>query len=112
MVVVTTWTPPARTRVTGCLTAGGLPDPGCTPGALNPDVTPDTIASTICVSGDTATVRPPTSYTSPLERQLLIAYGQPGASPVDFELDHLISLELGGAHAIPPTCGLGRTLAL
>ncbi|WP_406503203.1 hypothetical protein [Streptomyces sp. NBC_00212] len=31
-----------------------LPDPACQPGADNPDVTQDTIASTICVSGWTS----------------------------------------------------------
>jgi hypothetical protein len=38
-----------------------LPDPACTPGALNPDVTQASIGSTICVSGWTATIRPPTA---------------------------------------------------
>lgn len=89
------WLPGPRTKTGGCTSVGGLPDPACTPGALNPDVTQATIGSTICVSGYTARVRPPTSYTSPLEVQLLAAYGQPNA-PADYELDHLISLELGG----------------
>jgi hypothetical protein len=101
MVVVTAWTPPPPTKTTGCLSKDGLPDAGCTPGALNPAVSPETIATTICTSGYTARVRPPTSYTSPLERQLLVAYGQPGAPPANYELDHLISLELGGAPRDP-----------
>jgi hypothetical protein len=91
------WIPSAPTRTSECGIESGRPDPGCTPGALSPDVTQDTIQSTICVAGYSGRVRPPTSYTSPLERQLLVAYGRPGASPADFELDHLISLELGGA---------------
>jgi hypothetical protein len=95
------WTPPARAKTTECISTGGLPDADCTPGALNPDVTQDTIYSTICVPGYSARVRPPTSYTSPLERQMLIDYGQPGASPANYELDHLISLELGGAPRDP-----------
>ncbi len=97
MVVTIAWAPPVRGKSAGCVSTDGLPDADCTPGALNPAVTQDTIGATICVSGYTQTVRPPTSYTSPLERQLLVAYGLPGASPADFELDHLISLELGGA---------------
>lgn len=100
-VLISTWTPPARSKTTDCVNVGGLPDSGCTPGALNPDVTPDTLGSTICTSGYSTKIRPPTSYTSPLERQLLVAYGQPGAPPANFELDHLISLELGGAPRAP-----------
>jgi hypothetical protein len=99
--VFITWIAPARAKTTGCVNAAGLPDADCTPGAVNPDVTPETIATTICTSGYTARVRPPTSYTRPLELQLLAAYGQPGASPAEFELDHLISLELGGAPRDP-----------
>lgn len=92
-----TWTPSVRSKTDGCVSVGGLPDPQCTPGALNPAVTPATLAVTICRSGYTATVRPPTSYTTPLERAQLAAYGEPSASPAAFELDHLIALELGGA---------------
>ncbi|MFF3517985.1 hypothetical protein [Streptomyces sp. NPDC002573] len=46
-----------------------LPGSSCTPGAYNPDVTQSNIHSTICVSGWSATVRPPTSYTNPLKAQ-------------------------------------------
>jgi hypothetical protein len=97
MRVTFQWIPSARTKTSECLVHNGLQDPACTPGALNPDVTQGTVQSTICVAGYSERVRPPTSYTGPLERQLLVAYGRPGASPADFELDHLISLELGGA---------------
>lgn len=41
-------------------------------------------------------MRPPTSYTGPLELKLLLSYGLPENSSRT-ELDHLISLELGGA---------------
>src|SRR4051794_32216428 len=51
-----------------------LPDPACTPGATNPDVTQGTIDATICVSGWTSTVRPPTSYTNPLKVRQIVAY--------------------------------------
>lgn len=100
--VFITWIPPLRGQTTGCVSTGGLPDASCTPGGVNPDVTPDTLASTICTSGYAQRIRPPTSYTRPLELQLLTAYGAPpGASPADYELDHLISLELGGAPRDP-----------
>jgi hypothetical protein len=71
------------------------PDPACTPGALNPRVTQTTIGSTICGRGWTATIRPPQSVTGPIKTRLLAAYGlAPGTQS---ELDHLVSLELGGA---------------
>ena len=74
-----------------------LPDPSCTPGAYNPDVTQSTINSTICVSGWTATVRPPTSYTNPLKVQGIADYGYSDTNVSDYEEDHLVPLELGGA---------------
>ena len=69
-----------------------LPDPGTTPGVLNPGVTPATIKSTICVHGWTATVRPPVSYTSALKVKELPAGHKLG----EYELDHLDSIEDGG----------------
>jgi len=76
--------------------AGVLPDPACTPGATNPDVTQASIGSTICRAGYTGTIRP-AAYTSALKRQQIVAYGYPDTNPADYEEDHLISLELGGA---------------
>ncbi|MDH6135637.1 hypothetical protein P3T37_005054 [Kitasatospora sp. MAA4] len=78
-----------------------LPDPACTPGALNPAVTQDTIDSTICVSGWTTTVRPSTSYTNKLKAQQIIAYGYSDTNMSDYEEDHFIPLELGGAPKDP-----------
>ncbi|MFE1314755.1 hypothetical protein [Streptomyces sp. NPDC058755] len=74
-----------------------LPDPVCTPGDLNPDVTQDTIDSTICVSGWTATVRPSTSYTNALKKKQIAEYGYSDTSLSDYEEDHFVPLELGGA---------------
>src|SRR5205085_606997 len=65
-------------------------------GALNPDVTPATIRQTICARGWTKTVRPPTSYTSSLKLVQMRGYGFSGG-PADYQEDHFISLELGGA---------------
>lgn len=75
---------------------GVLPDPNCTPGAIDPSVTQDNIYSTICVPGYTKTVRPPVSYTEPLKFKMMNAYGFTD-SPSNYELDHLIPLEIGGA---------------
>lgn len=76
-----------------------LPDPARTPGATNPDVTQATIGSTICVSGWTKTIRPPSDYTTSLkEQQLASGYSHNGDTNIhDYEEDHLISLELGGS---------------
>jgi hypothetical protein len=75
-----------------------LPDPACTPGATDPVVTEATIGSTICVSGYTTSVRPPTSITSPAKTESLADYGMT-ASPTT-EYDHLVPLELGGASSV------------
>jgi hypothetical protein len=71
-----------------------------TPGVYNPAVTQATIVSTICVSGWTATVRPPTSYTNALKLTQMAQYHDTG-SPAGYEEDHLIPLELGGAPRDP-----------
>ena len=72
------------------------PDPSCSPGALNPAVTQATIGQTICVSGYSKSVRPPESITNKEKLASMAAYGDSG-SPSEFEYDHLVSLELGGA---------------
>ncbi|WP_037606536.1 hypothetical protein [Streptacidiphilus rugosus] len=93
---------PAAATTSTCSTARlPLPDPTCTPGAFNPAVTQATIHSTICVSGWTATVRPPTSYTNTLKAQGIIDYGYADTNLSDYEEDHFIPLELGGAPRDP-----------
>lgn len=76
-----------------------LPDPSCTPGAVNPAVTPATIHETICASGWTKTVRPPVSVTDRMKAQSARSYGVPRA--MRGEYDHLVPLELGGAPSDP-----------
>ena len=66
-----------------------------TPGVLNPQVTQNTIAETICVRGWTSTIRPPTEYTNELKREQMRTYRREGG-PSDYQEDHLISLGLGG----------------
>lgn len=73
-----------------------LPDPHCTPGAISPAVTQANIQSTICSYGYTETVRPPESITEPEKEASLAAYGDSGPLH-DYEYDHLVPLELGGA---------------
>jgi hypothetical protein len=80
--------------------AGGqLPDPRCTPGSVDPAVTQANIDSTICRSGYTEGVRPPGSQTTRAKYEVAYpAYHIPGQDKS--ELDHLISLELGGSNDI------------
>ena len=91
----------AVTAATTCTYRGPLPDPVCTPGVTNPDVTDATIQQTICVRGWTATIRPPVSYTDPLKRRSMSAYGVWDQNPRDFELDHLDrkSTRLNSSHS-------------
>jgi hypothetical protein len=73
-----------------------LPDPGCTPGAIDPAVTQGNLARTICRSGYSKSVRPSESVTEAEKRASLVAYGD--RRPLHYyEYDHLVSLELGGA---------------
>lgn len=80
-----------------------LPNSIRTPGATNVDVTQADIYSTICVTGWTATIRPPSTYTTALKKQqLATGYALNGDTATsDYEEDHLISLELGGSPRSP-----------
>jgi hypothetical protein len=75
-----------------------LPLASVTPGSTNPAVTQANIKTTICVTGYTATIRPPASYTTRLKiKQLATTYNfYTNRTPSLYEEDHLISLELGG----------------
>ena len=75
-----------------------LPDPACTPGAVDPAVTQDNLGATICKSGYTVTVRAPASDTDKTKALSLAQYGQTRASTTEY--DHLISLQLGGTNAV------------
>ena len=72
--------------------ARSLPDPGLTPGALNPAVTEATIDTTICVRGWTRSVRPPAEYTEALKRRQIREYGYADRRLRSYEEDHLIPL--------------------
>ena len=69
-----------------------------TPGAINPAVTQANIQKTICVSGYTATIRPPASYTTKLKKTQLAGDYKAFTDKdlASYEEDHLISLEIGG----------------
>jgi hypothetical protein len=90
----------AQPRAGSCHAIGsGLysrPDPKCTPGALNPQVTQATIGRTICTRGWTSTVRPPERITEREKSASILAYGD-HRSLSYYEYDHFVPLELGGA---------------
>lgn len=71
---------------------GGLPDPSLTPGDV---LTTDTRA--VCQPGYTKTVR---NVPSSLKSQVYREYGITSRQPGEYEVDHLVSLELGGSNSI------------
>ncbi|BAP88345.1 putative uncharacterized protein [Burkholderiales bacterium GJ-E10] len=78
------------------------PDPLRTPGAVDPRVTQDNLRETICRRGGyTRSVRPSMKYTERLKRRQIEEYGYGDHRMRDYEEDHLVSLELGGAPADP-----------
>lgn len=86
----TTTTPPAL----------ALPIKSLTPGVYNAAVRQKTIDKTICVKNWTKKIRPPVSYTNALKLMQMQQYGETGSSS-DYEEDHFIPLELGGAPKNP-----------
>jgi hypothetical protein len=82
-----------RTKTSGCVSTNGLPDPACTPGAVFPDATVDQI----CTPGYSSSVR---NVPQGVKDQVYAEYGIPSHEPGQYEVDHLISLELGGSNDI------------
>ena len=73
------------------------PDPIRTPGATNPDITPDNVQENICnPSWSTKSIRPPVNYTNRLKTEQIQEYAEADTNPKDYEEDHLIPLEIGG----------------
>ena len=99
-------TPSTTTTSTGETTATTpapplvLPDPTLTPGVLNLKVRQSTIKKTICKSGWTKKIRPRVGYTNALKIQQMVLYGETDL-PSNYEEDHFIPLELGGAPTNP-----------
>lgn len=82
-----------RTKTSGCVAANGLPDAACTPGAIFPDATADKV----CTPGYSSSVR---DVPSEVKAQVYAEYGIASHQPGQYEVDHLISLELGGSNDI------------
>ena len=82
-----------QTKTTGCQVNGKFQDTACTPGAIIPDAT----KAKICVKGYSRTVRNvPTSE----KNQVYASYGIKTRKTGQYEVDHLVSLELGGSNDI------------
>jgi hypothetical protein len=71
-----------------------VPNKKLTPGAIDPRVTQANIQQTICKSGYTKSVR---KTPQKMQDAVFAAYGIPPEKEGDYELDHVVSLELGGA---------------
>ena len=82
-----------RTKTNGCLAQGPLPDPGCSPGAVFPTAT----VEQICTSGYSASVR---DVPESEKKAVFAEYGITSHPTGAYEVDHLISLELGGSNDI------------
>ena len=82
-----------RVKTAGCQVNGPFPDPECSPGAIFPNVTRDDI----CKSGYARTVRDvPDSEKNDVYEE----YGIKTHTTGQYEVDHFISLELGGSNDI------------
>lgn len=82
-----------QTKTSGCAGVNGLQDSACTPGAIFPNVTKDQI----CVSGYSSSVR---NVPESEKTQDYSEYGIASHYAGQYEVDHLISLELGGSNDI------------
>jgi hypothetical protein len=82
-----------QTKTSGCQAHGGLPDSACTPGAIFESAT----VSQICQSGYASSVR---NVTTSTKNMVYAEYGIASHFPGQYEVDHLVSLELGGSNDI------------
>ncbi|SRR5258708_16965082 len=82
-----------QTKTSGCQAQNGLPDLACTPGAILPNVT----RADICKSGYAGSVR---NVPDSEKNQVYAEYGIKTHTAGQYEVDHFISLELGGSNEI------------
>src|SRR5258708_353872 len=82
-----------QTKTANCVSQGALPDKDCTPGSIFQTATKDDI----CRLGYTKSVR---NVPQEEKNQVYAAYGITSHHPGEYEVDHLISLELGGSNDI------------
>ncbi len=85
--------PGNRTKTSGCQVRGPLQDSACTPGAIFPNVTKEQI----CQSSYASSVR---NVPPGVVNQVYAEYGINSHAPGQYEVDHLITLGLGGSNDI------------
>jgi hypothetical protein len=81
------------TKSSGCHVRGQLPDPACTPGGVFVSAT----VSEICTPGYSSSVR---DVPERVKEQVYAAYGIYSHTAGSYEVDHLVSLELGGNNSV------------
>lgn len=82
-----------RTKTSGCVAHEALPDSACTPG----DIFPNATKAQICVPGYSKSVR---NVTTSEKDAVYAEYGITSHVSGEYEVDHLVSLELGGSNDI------------
>jgi hypothetical protein len=82
-----------QTQFVGCQVRGQLPDPACTPGAIFVAAT----VSELCKPGYSRSVR---NVPESLKQSVYSEYGIEAHTPGSYEVDHLVSLELGGDNSV------------
>ena len=82
-----------QTKTAGCVAQNALPDSACTPGAIFPQVT----KQEVCTKGYTQTVR---NVPLGVKEAVYKEYGIYSHKTGEYEVDHFISLELGGSNDI------------
>jgi len=83
-----------RTKTTGCVISPNLEqDKACTPGAIFSNATKDMV----CKSGYSSSVR---DVSNSEKNQVFAEYGVKTHTSGQYEVDHLVSLELGGSNDI------------
>jgi hypothetical protein len=85
-----------QSKTSGCqaISNGKLPDPACTPGDL---IKPLVSKADICVSGYSSSVR---NVTDSVKNAVYAEYGITSHATGQYEVDHFVSLELGGSNDI------------
>lgn len=83
-----------RTKTSGCQPKGALPDASCTPGLFDPSLTRDVLCNATFTTKSIRNV--PLSEKDAVYSEYGIVSHQPG----EYEVDHVISLELGGSNDI------------
>ncbi|MGI8419211.1 MAG: HNH endonuclease [Candidatus Levyibacteriota bacterium] len=83
-----------RSKTSGCQGNGALQDLQCTPGTVDASLTKDVLCSA------TFTTKSVRNVPSSEKQEVYSEYGIPSHQPGQYEVDHLVSLELGGSNDI------------